>query len=96
MLNSWEQIAENLKTFATRKDLVRVIIPRGGLSMIAKAGGPYHNEIAGEALFIALTRALEGGGIEVVDDKRDINDRNLALNMATTLIELMQKADCQS
>ena len=90
-----EQIAERLKSFAKRKELVRLIIPTGGISMIAKVGGPYHDGTADSTLFMALRKDLEGTGIDIMEDERDINDSGLALKMAKVLIELMEKAECR-
>ena len=87
------QIAEKLKTFAKRKDLIRVILPRGGVSMIAKRGGPFYDESADIALFEAVKKGLEGHDIHVVEDEKDINDSRLATEMAKALIELMKRAE---
>ena len=87
------QMAEKLKSFAKRRDLVRVILPKGGMSMISTPGGPYYDHEADSALFSSLLKGLDSSGIAVIEDERDINDKSLALEIAKSLIELMTKAD---
>jgi uncharacterized protein (UPF0261 family) len=43
-------IVEKLKTFADKPEMIRVLLPTGGVSMIDKPGQPFHDEKADEAL----------------------------------------------
>ena len=87
------QMADKLKTFAKRSDLIRVILPKGGISMISTPGGPYRDPEADSAPFNALLTGLDDTGIAVIEDERDINDKELALEMANSLIDLMTRAN---
>lgn len=87
------QIARKLTNCAKRREFVQVFLPKGGVSMIATPGGPFHDKDADNALFGTLKDSLEGSDIQVVEDERDINNRELAIEMARTLIDLMRKFD---
>lgn len=87
-----EQIAEKLRTHTVKPELVRVFIPVGGISMISTKGGPYHNEAADHALFVAVEEGLQDSNIVVVRDERKINDSGLAKAMARDLMTLFDKS----
>jgi uncharacterized protein (UPF0261 family) len=70
------------------KGPVALFIPRGGISAIATAGGPFHDPAADAALVEALLVTV-GDGVEVHDLEWDINDRRFAGAMASRLVELM-------
>ena len=85
-----EQIAEKLRANARKPKMVRVFIPMGGLSMISTKDGPFYNEDADKALFTTLIQGLDGSGIDVVQDRRAINDDGFSTDMANSLMQLMQ------
>lgn len=84
-----EFIAGKLKQ-AKNPNLVQVWLPRGGLSMLSNPGGPFADPNADDALFGALRNGLEGSGVKVVDDERDINNEGFAHDIAEELIKLMR------
>ncbi|CAF9904056.1 MAG: hypothetical protein HETSPECPRED_003337 [Heterodermia speciosa] len=88
-----EFIAGKLKKFCRSSSLVQVILPTGGVSMIAKPGDPYYDREADDALFTAVEEGLKGKGIEVLRDERDINDDTFALETAERLVRLIDLAD---
>ncbi|KAI9694201.1 MAG: hypothetical protein M1822_003472 [Bathelium mastoideum] len=83
-----EFIVEKLKSRSRRPDLIQVVIPRGGVSMIATPGGPFADAEADAALFSSIESGLRGTPIKVVGDKRDINDPDFAKDIAKRLVGL--------
>ena len=69
---------------------VALFIPRGGVSAIATAGGPFHDAEADAALIDALL-ANVGDNIEIHDLEQDINDPAFAEAMATRLMEMVSE-----
>ncbi|CAG8886344.1 unnamed protein product [Penicillium egyptiacum] len=69
----------------------KVILPVGGVSMLDVPGQPFHDPEADEVLFSTLERELEGSGISVMRDSRDINDPNFAVVVADELAELIRR-----
>ncbi|KAJ5459260.1 hypothetical protein N7530_011204 [Penicillium desertorum] len=86
-------IAANLLDSRDRGQLRRtkVILPVGGVSMLDVPGQPFHDPEADEALFSTLERELEGSGISVVRDSRDINDPDFAVAVADELVKLIRE-----
>lgn len=82
-------IVEKVKKFASKKEMVQIVLPMGGVSMIATSGAPFHDAAADEAIFSAIKRGLDGAGIQVVEDKRPINDESFAEETASRLVKLM-------
>jgi uncharacterized protein (UPF0261 family) len=68
-----------------------LFIPRGGLSMIDVAGGPFHDADADAALIDAVLADLSPT-IEVVDSPLDINEPSFGPAMAERLHELITAA----
>lgn len=68
-----------------RPDLTQVWIPKGGVSMLATPGGPFFDKDADDSLFNAIKDGLQGSGIEVIEDERDVNDKGLAVEIAESL-----------
>ena len=85
-------IGSKLKNFSQNRSLVLVVLPTGGVSMISKPGGPYHDKEADDTLFAAIEDALKGTDIEVIRDERDINDEAFALETAKKLVRLVEKS----
>lgn len=70
---------------AKRPDMVQVWLSRGGVSMLAVKGGPFEDAAADTALFDSIKSGLEGSGVEVIDDQRDVNDKGFARDIAEAL-----------
>ena len=85
-------IASKLKNFSRNKELVQVVLPTGGVSIISKPGGPYHDKVADDTLVVAIEDGLENTGIEVFRDERDINHEAFALETAEKLVRLVEKS----
>lgn len=89
-------IASKLRAHASRPDLVRVLLPTGGVSMISTPGKPFHDPEADSALFVGLEKRLEGSGIEVRRDDRAINDVEFAVLAAESLVELIRRSEANT
>ena len=85
-----EEVAQKLRANARKPEMVRVFIPIGGLSMISTKDGPFYDEDADKCLFTTLIQGLDKSGIDVVQDRRAINDDGFSTDMANSLIQLMQ------
>ncbi|EED24064.1 UPF0261 domain protein [Talaromyces stipitatus ATCC 10500] len=90
-----EFIASKLRDQAVRPDLVKVILPTGGISMISTPSQPFYKPESDTALFDTLERHLEGSNIEVKRDDRAINDRGFALLAAELLVEVVRKKEAE-
>ncbi|KAK6068708.1 hypothetical protein SCUP234_03615 [Seiridium cupressi] len=74
---------------AQRKDLIRVVIPTGAVSMISGTGGPFEDREADEELFRGLENGLEGAGVDVVRfDGLGVNDNEFAKRVVEALVEV--------
>lgn len=82
-------IVEKVKSFTKDKKMVQVLLPLGGVSIIATPGGPFHDAEADEALFSTLQTGLKDSGVEIVEDERAINDEGFAVDIAKRLIQMM-------
>ncbi|KAF1986823.1 hypothetical protein K402DRAFT_67301 [Aulographum hederae CBS 113979] len=71
------------------KELVKVWIPRGGVSIVSVPGGPFADEKADEALFTTLQEGLANSGIEMVDKQMAINDEDFARGVAAQILGLV-------
>jgi len=71
---------------------VEVWIPGGGVSVMSKSGGVFEDEEADAVLFGAVREGLEGNGVSVVQDDRDINDEGFAKDVAEALVKLIRKS----
>lgn len=69
---------------------VTVILPLGGISAIAKPGGPFHDPAADDALFTAIRAGLSGSRVHLVEMDTDINDPAFAECAVTELQALMR------
>ena len=84
-----EFIVEKVKTCTKDKRKVQVVLPMGGVSMIATEGGPFYDAEADEAIFSTIRDGLEGFGVPVIEDRRDINDEGFAVDAAKRLVEMI-------
>lgn len=82
-------IVEKLKNFIQNPNMVQVWLPTGGISMIAVPDGPFEDAEADAVLFQVIRDGLAGSGIEVVEDKRAINDAGFAQDIAEALVAKM-------
>jgi uncharacterized protein (UPF0261 family) len=82
-------IAGKLKTYADKPEMIKVLLPTGGVSMIDKPGQPFHDEEAGEALFSALESGLQDSSIHVTRLPNNVNDDAFAEAVVETLMELI-------
>ncbi|GFF50295.1 UPF0261 protein SACE_5696 [Aspergillus lentulus] len=83
-------MAEKLKAHVAHPERVRVILPAAGISMLDSPGQPFHDREADEALFSTLENELDGTGIAVLRDTREINDPEFALSVADSLADLLK------
>jgi len=82
-------IVEKLRRCTKDPNNVQVWLPTGGISMIAVPGGPFADAEADAILFRVIKDGLTGSGIEVVEDKRAINDAGFAQDIAEALVAKM-------
>jgi uncharacterized protein (UPF0261 family) len=83
-------IVDKLKTHTKDKSKVQVLLPLGGVSIIATPGGPFHDAVADEALFSTIRSGLKDSGVTLIEDERDINNEGFATDAAKRLVEMMQ------
>ena len=88
-----EFIGGKLREFCRRPEMVEVVLPGGGLSVLGVKGGVYEDGEADEVLFGAVEVGLRGTGIEVVRDRRAVNDEGFAKDCAERLLRLVEKAE---
>jgi len=67
---------------------VKVFLPLRGVSLYAKAGGPFHEPEADRRCIDAVRKGLRAG-IEVVEMETDINDPEFATACAEALIGML-------
>ncbi|KAI9163917.1 hypothetical protein HJFPF1_05549 [Paramyrothecium foliicola] len=84
-----EHICDKLTKHAKDTNMIEVWIPRGGISKIAVPGGPFEDAEADAVLFDTVKNGLEGSGVRVIDDKRDVNDPGFAKDIAESLARKM-------
>lgn len=83
-----EFIVDKLKGAKTPA-AVQVWLPLGGVSMIATPEGPFADKEADDVLFSTIKKGLDGSGIEIIEDPRDINNDGFARDIAEALAQLM-------
>ena len=84
-----EFIANKLKRFASDQKKVKVVLPKGGVSLLSTPGAPYADAEADEATFEAIRKGLKGTGIEVVERGEAINDEIFAKDIANMLAAML-------
>jgi uncharacterized protein (UPF0261 family) len=82
-------IVEKLTKHAKNPNTIQVWLPLGGISMIAVPDGPFADGEVDAVLFQTVRDGLLGSGIEVVEDKRAINDEDFAHDIAEALVAKM-------
>ncbi|KAF2021476.1 UPF0261 domain-containing protein [Aaosphaeria arxii CBS 175.79] len=84
-----EFIADKLKRYTKAPNKVQVWLPEGGVSVISIPGGPFDDQKANDALFSAVMSGLDDSKIDVITDKRAINDAGFAKDIAEALVYKM-------
>jgi uncharacterized protein (UPF0261 family) len=82
-------IVGKLTKHAKNPNTIQVWLPLGGISMIAVPDGPFADGEVDAVLFQTVRDGLLGSGIEVVEDKRAINDEDFAHDIAEALVAKM-------
>ncbi|EMD00538.1 hypothetical protein BAUCODRAFT_61094 [Baudoinia panamericana UAMH 10762] len=82
-------IVDKVKQFATDKAKVELVLPLGGVSMIATPDGPFYDAAADDAIFSSVRNGLKGFDVQLVEDARTINDEGFAVDIAKRLVRLM-------
>ncbi|KAF2224640.1 hypothetical protein BDZ85DRAFT_272752 [Elsinoe ampelina] len=85
-------ILDKINRFASNPHHVQVWVPTGGISMVAVPGAVFHDASADKALFSLLRSGLQGKDVKLIEDDRDINDKDLAISIADALIKIIN--DC--
>lgn len=70
----------------------KVVFPVGGLSMLDLPDQPFWEPEADEMLFPTLENKLKGSGIEVIRDRRYVNDPGFATSLAEILHGLIEES----
>lgn len=78
-----------ISEWAKSPEMVEVILPRGGVSMISTPGGPFYDAKADETLFNTLAFLLRDSEVQVLIDERAINDEGFAVEVAERMARLM-------
>lgn len=84
-----EFIAGKINKFAKSPEMVQVVLPKGGVSMIATPEAPFYDAKADDTLFSVLESSLKDSGVSIVSDKRAINDEAFAVDVAERMAKLM-------
>ena len=82
-------IVDKVKKFARVRGFVEVVLPKGGVSMIAVPDGPFYDPQADEALFSTIEKGLAGSGIALSSVDSAINDEAFAVDVAKRLVTMM-------
>ncbi len=86
-------IASKLSANVKRSEVVRVLLPLGGVSMLDQRGQAFHDQEADQALFDTLEEGLKDSMIQVTSLDHHINDEGWAEAAVESIIELMKKAN---
>ncbi|KAJ9648650.1 hypothetical protein H2198_010985 [Neophaeococcomyces mojaviensis] len=82
-------IVKKLSTHSTDHSKIRVLLPKGGVSMIDKPEQPFHDAEADEELFKTIGDGLKPTKIEVFQYPENINDEVFAIQVCEHLLEVM-------
>ncbi|KAJ6103022.1 hypothetical protein N7486_005449 [Penicillium sp. IBT 16267x] len=72
--------------------MTKVVFPVGGLSLLDVPDQPFWDPEADEVLFSTIEDELKGSGIEVIRDRRDVNDPGFATTVAEILHSLIEES----
>ena len=84
-------IAGKLKSNAIKPELVKVLLPEGGVSMIDKPGQAFHDSNADKVLFDVLEEELKDTKIAVERHPGNVNDEDFAQAVTNKIVNLMEK-----
>jgi uncharacterized protein (UPF0261 family) len=90
--NNWQIgkfIGSQLAQHASNRAAVRVVLPKGGISMLDQKDQPFHDPDANAELFRAIDEELSGTGITVEHHPEHINDEAFAAQICKTALDLM-------
>ena len=82
-------IVDKIKNYTKDKQRVQVVLPLGGVSIISTPGAPFYDAQADEALFSTIRNGLQGTGVAVIEDDRDINNEGFAVDIAKRLVAML-------
>ncbi|KJX94584.1 hypothetical protein TI39_contig4174g00002 [Zymoseptoria brevis] len=82
-------VVEKIMTHAADGKKVQVVLPKGGVSMIATPGGPFYDAEADGAIFTAVRDGLSGSGVVLREDDRDVNHEDFAIDVAEQMVALL-------
>jgi len=82
-------IVEKIRTYAKAPEMVQVVLPKGGVSMIATPDAPFYDADSDKAIFEAVETGLKDSNIQVYADDRAINDEGFAVDVAKRMAALM-------
>lgn len=83
-------MVEKVKTHTKDKSKVQVVLPLGGVSIIATPDAPFYDKEADDALFSTIRDGLKDSGVTLIEDERHINDEGFAVDVAKKLVAMMQ------
>lgn len=86
-----EFIVDKVLRFAQDQGKVEVWLPGGGVSILANPGSPFENHEADSVLADTVRSGLKDTRTRVISDDRDINDSGFAINIADSLMALVEK-----
>lgn len=84
-----EFIVAKIRSMAKDVSKVQIRVPSGGVSMIATPGGAFASGDADRLLVQTVKEGLEGTGVKIVDDERDVNDEGFAVDIAEQLVTIL-------
>jgi len=87
-----EFMVRKIKSAAKDLSNVQIRIPVGGVSMIAIPGASFADSIADRELIETVQTGLEGSGVHIVEDERDINNEGFAIDIAEQLMALTRRS----
>ena len=83
-----EFICEKIRTHVKRRSAVKVILPEGGVSLIATKGQLFEDLEADRTLFSTIKNGLSGSSIECISRSEAINEENFAAAVMDALSSL--------
>lgn len=88
-----EFLVEKVRAFCKNVEMVRVVLPVGGMSALSMSGEVFEDREADEVLFQAVEGGLEGMGVRVVRDERGVNEEGFAGGLVERLVEVVEREE---
>ncbi|KAL8851417.1 MAG: hypothetical protein Q9221_003688 [Calogaya cf. arnoldii] len=85
-------IAQKVKEFCKKPELVNIVLPVRGISPLSTKGGVFEDKEADEVLFSSIEKGLQGTDVDVVKDEKEVNDEEFAVGIAERLMRLIDLA----